>query len=690
MAENLVLFDDDGSFKTATIMSEAQGSLQVEQASGKRSKIKQAQIYMRFAAPGVAELLPKAQILVEELDLDFLWECAPQDEFDFKSLAADYFGHVPSAVESTALLMRLQAAPMYFYRKGRGLYKPAPPETLKAALAAVEKKRLAELQVAEFSDAMVAGKVPDAIRCKARSFIFRPDKNSIEYRALDKAAQQLNLSHNHLLLQSGVFSSPRDLMQARFLAEHFARGAGFDVFPLLPASGINLDDLPLADARAFSIDDSSTTEIDDCLSVSPADGGWRIGVHIAAPGVAIGSGESFDLAARDRMSTVYMPGEKITMLPDSAVAAYSLDQGTVRPVLSIYALVDEACSTVINVESALERVLIAANLRHDQLDDVITEAFIESSEPAITGTPVDEFASDLRVLWRLMLTLCAQREKVRGKPEPRFRSDFHFAVNNDSVAITQRRRDAPLDRIVAEMMIFANSQWGLLLAQNNTPGIYRSQTMGRVKMTTHPVPHQGLGVAQYMWGTSPLRRYTDLVNQRQLIAVLAKTPPPFAPKATELFSVISAFDAKYDAYNEHQQTMERYWCLRWLQQEHGDDAPEGRHVQAVIVRDDLLRLAHAPFYFKLTGVPELAAGRRVWVEWIAVDELTLMLEARYIGLDEVAGEIASDELESLTVPELSEPVPDLDTDSEIAKEISTEISTKLDLATDPITVLDKA
>ena len=165
--------------------------------------------------------------------------------------------------------------------------------------------------------------------------------------------------------------------------------------------------------------------------------------------------------------------------------------------------------------------------------------------------------------------------------------------------------------------------------------------MGRVKMTTHPVPHQGLGVAQYMWSTSPLRRYTDLVNQRQLIAVLANQPPPFAPKAAELFSIISAFDAKYDAYNEHQQTMERYWCLRWLQQEHGDSAPEGRRVQAVIVRDDLLRLAHAPFYFRLSGIPELAAGRRVWVEWIAVDELALSLEARYIGLDDMPADDAA-------------------------------------------------
>jgi exoribonuclease II len=156
-----------------------------------------------------------------------------------------------------------------------------------------------------------------------------------------------------------------------------------------------------------------------------------------------------------------------------------------------------------------------------------------------------------------------------------------------------------------------------------------------------------------------LRRYTDMVNQRQLIAVLSNTTLPFAPKDAELFSIISAFDAKYDAYNEHQQMMERYWSLRWVQQEHGDTAPEGRRLQAVVVRDDLLRLAHAPFYFRLVGIPELAGGRRVWVEWIAIDELSLEMEARFIGVDEeseVGAEVDVEEVEAIKEVE-TEPVP---------------------------------
>jgi len=134
------------------------------------------------------------------------------------------------------------------------------------------------------------------------------------------------------------------------------------------------------------------------------------------------------------------------------------------------------------------------------------------------------------VLWRLTLALAAQRERVRGKPEPRARADFSFYVErangDERVRIVQRRRDAPLDRIVAEMMILANSEWALMLADHGVPAVYRSQQAGRVKTGTHPLPHQGLGVPQYMWTTSPLRRYADLVNQRQLLAVLAGSLAP--------------------------------------------------------------------------------------------------------------------------------------------------------------------
>jgi exoribonuclease-2 len=85
--------------------------------------------------------MERAQAEAETIDLDFLWQAAPPDEFGFVDLAREYYGNEPSSVQAAALLFRLHASPVYFYRKGRGRYRAAPAETLKAALAALERKR---------------------------------------------------------------------------------------------------------------------------------------------------------------------------------------------------------------------------------------------------------------------------------------------------------------------------------------------------------------------------------------------------------------------------------------------------------------------------------------------------------------------------------------------------------------------
>jgi len=314
------------------------------------------------------------------------------------------------------------------------------------------------------------------------------------------------------------------------------------------------------------------------------------------------------------------------MLPEAAIRPYSLDAGGMRPALSLYVDLDETGTAIVNRFSRVDRVHVAENLRHDLLDAVVTEQALDDP-----GAPMP-FGAQLRALWKLTLALSAQRDRVRGKPEPRFRTDFTFYVDGEDVRIVQRRRDAPLDRIVAEMMILANSEWGRLLADHAVPGIYRSQQAGRVRMTTHPLAHQGLGVTQYVWSTSPLRRYVDLTNQRQIVAVLSGGRAPYSPNDADLFSIISAFDARHAAYGEFQTKMERFWCLRWV-------AAQGlRRADAVVVRDDLVRLADAPLYFRLPDLPTLSAGRRVVVDILATDEIDLSIEARYAGPSETAPE----------------------------------------------------
>lgn len=624
-----VLYEDDGGFKAGTILSEADASLQVESASGKRSKIKASSVVLKFASPEPTALLQQAEAAAADLDLSFLWECAPPDEFGIADLAAEYHGHNPSALEQAALLLRVHGAPVYFHRRGKGRYRPAPPEILQAALAAVEKKRLQAEQQQAWADDMLAGTLPESIARQVDMLAFRPDKNSQEWKALEIACNQGQITPIRLLLKLGAWPHPLALLRRRFLLEHFPKGVEH-----APTEIPTDRELPLSDAKPYSFDDITTTEIDDALSVvALPDGRLRVGVHIAAPALAATRDSPLDKIARNRMSTVYMPGDKIPMQPDELIAAYSLDAGRPVPALSLYATVDTETGEVSDTDTRLERIVVQENLRVPDLEAQVTEAALEDDS---TELPYGEL---LRPLWRAARALGKVRETVRGKPELFTRVEYSFYVDGNPhdpaeahVRIVPRGRGAPLDRLVAEFMILANSRWGGILAEHGVPALYRSQQpMGRVRMSTHALPHESIGVPQYAWCTSPLRRYIDLVNQQQLIAVAehgisARLAAPYKPKDADLFGIISGFEAQYAAYNEFQDNMERYWCLRWLQQENVT------RTGATVLREDLVRLDNIPLVTRVPDMPQLERGQQVLLDIIGMDELDLSLECRYVGL----------------------------------------------------------
>ena len=623
-----VLFEEDGAFKTGHILSEADAALQVESSTGKRSKIKRSNCLYTFTTPAPEALLSQAETLSQEIDLQFLWECAPQEEFDVETLGTDYFGHAPDTLEKTTLLLRLHSAPVYFHRRGRGRYKAAPPEILTAALAALEKKQRQAALTKEWSDQMVAGTLPAEIGEVAVSLITRPDKNSQAWKALDAACTATRQAPERLLLSLGAWPHALALHKGRFLATHFPRGTHFAETTVARVG----QELPLAEVEAYSVDDITTTEIDDALSVSTlTDGNIRVGIHIAAPGLAVTRGSDLDALARARMSTVYMPGEKIPMQPDQVIEAFSLDAGRAVPALSLYVTANPLTGEILGHESRLERVAVRENLRHNLLDEAFSEEALADTAQVL---PYNDW---IRPLWQLALALAKQREHVRGKPENNNRVEYSFYVDGDPndpntlVRILPRRRNAPLDRLVAEYMILANSTWGGLLASYGLPGIYRSQQMGRVRMSTQALPHEAIGVPQYAWCTSPLRRYVDLVNQWQLIAAIehgvsAPLVAPFKPRDADLFAIIGGFEAQYVAWNDFQNNMERFWCLRWLQQQ------QITTCTATVLKEDLIRLNNAPLVARLPGLPQLGRGQQIELHITGADELALELEARYVSL----------------------------------------------------------
>jgi exoribonuclease-2 len=282
---------------------------------------------------------------------------------------------------------------------------------------------------------------------------------------------------------------------------------------------------------------------------------------------------------------------------------------------------------IVGHESRVDCVHIAANLRHHDLDPVFNDTTVAQPDAA----PDFPWRDELILLYRLAIAL----EKRRGKHDPNRveRPDYSFAIETNAagqkrVTITPRKRGSPMDKLVAELMIFVNSEWGKLLADRKVAAIYRAQQMGRVRMTTQPAPHMGLGVAQYSWASSPLRRAADFINQQQLVALLTETPPRYAMRDPMLFAAMRDFDQTYNAYADFQARMERYWCLRWLEQE------GVREIGATVLKENVVRFDGLPLILKIAGLPELPRGTPVRLQLIATDYLDLGLECRLLSTGE--------------------------------------------------------
>jgi len=610
-----ILYEEEGAFKIGSVMTDNVTSLQVEALHGKRSKIKADKVLLKFDQP-LAGFMEAAQAVADDIDLDFLWECCGTDEFGYADIARDYCGHPPSPVESAGLLLKLHGAPMYFYRKGKGRFKAAPEENLKAALAGEEKKRRQAETIASYVAQLTDGKLPPEFTTEVvAKLLYQPDKNTLECKALEQACEAAKQTPVKLLDHCGAIPSSHDYHLGRFLAEWFPRGAGFGDYGALP----ELPAVPLSDARAFSIDDAATTEIDDAFSVKKLDNGnWRIGVHIAAPALALTPDSPLDEIAAQRLSTVYMPGRKITMLPDEVVELFTLGENSRCPALSMYLEVSPELE-ILGENSVVDHVDIAANLRHDTLEPVFNE------ESVVSGAGDYPFKEELLLLWNFATKL----KEGRGKPDgQRMFPDYSFSVENNRVTIAERERDTPIDRVVSELMIHVNSQWGKRLAEAGISAIYRSQEGGKVRMSTTPAPHQGLGVSHYMWSSSPLRRYIDLLNQRQLLASLRGEEAPYPPRSDKLYATVRDFELAYDAYNTIQRHMERYWCLRWLTQENVTECG------ATVAKENTVKLDGAPLFTRVPSLPqEYPAGTRIIVEVSAIDLLDMDFTCKFKSLD---------------------------------------------------------
>ena len=582
-----IFYEESGQFKVASIVQKNDATYQVDTQHGKRTKVKANNVFAEFDGD-MAAFLENAQAQAADIDTDLLWEVCGEEEFTAEAIAEEYYGHAPTKTELAATLIALYAAPMYFYKKAKGVFKAAPEETLKQALAAIERKKQQDAQIDAWAEALKRGEMPSEIAADLKTILHAPDKQSLTYKAFTKAADELKISAYELAKKTGGITSIPQYLQDGFEIKYFPKGTGFPDLPLP-----EMPDLPKADVTAFSIDDESTTEVDDALSLTDLGNGIkRVGIHIAAPSLAIKQGDKMEKNIMERLSTVYFPGGKITMLPENWIAAFSLDAGAYRPSISIYFDVDNEFN-VGKPTCKIEAVNIAENLR------------IQAIEPHFNAeTGLDEagemmFAHHQDLIWFYQFAIALQ--KARGKYEPDRAPQYDYSIELDeegNVSVVRRERGSPIDTLVSEMMILANSTWAQMLDENELPGLFRVQPAGKVRMSTKSEPHIGMGVQHYGWFTSPLRRAADYINQKQLISLIDDTAEPLYQNSdAELFAALRDFDAAYTAYADFQRQMEAYWSLVYLQQQGTSE------LTATILKEDLVRIEGLPLVTRATGIP---------------------------------------------------------------------------------------
>jgi exoribonuclease-2 len=595
-----IFYEDEGELRVAKILTQSEQSIMVETPFGKRVKIKRQVVIFEFEYSPLEQFLLQAKTAQKEIDINLLWEVSPlTDTLDVKNLALEYLGHTPSSIELASFYLAIFDAPIYFYKRGKGLFRRAPEENVKAALLGIEKKRIQEAEKKKSLEQIQRGETPEWLKSHYHVILYKPDKNTWEYKTADFIANELGISLPQLMVKCGLITNSHDYFTQKFIHDH--------IIPEISISPFNkemfLDQLTAASVSAFSIDDALTTEIDDAFSLQELDNThWLIGIHIAVP--ALGIREESELAryARLRLSTVYMPGNKIPMLPEEVINCFSLQEKQWNPCLSCYVKVNKDTYEISDRTTKLEKIWIEDNLRLHDLQPFFLDNDVVASHP---------YQQPLQVLL-YFARYVADCRGVNNRPQTQY-TDYDFIVEQDRVTITQRPRGSPLDTLVAELMIEVNSHWADKLSQSHLKGLYRVQENGKTYMSTEPKPHQGLGLKKYAWTSSPLRRYVDLVNQWQLLRAINHQEDNCFTDQQEFTEIAKSFDITYGNYLDFQRNMERYWSLRWLIQENITTW------RAVALRDVNVRLDNLPLVLPVKGVEKLVTGQHYTIKIDKVD-----------------------------------------------------------------------
>ena len=326
----------------------------------------------------------------------------------------------------------------------------------------------------------------------------------------------------------------------------------------------------LTSLAVMTIDGQATLDFDDALSVEKIGDQYSLGIHIVDVGHFVHKGDIIDQEALIRGSSIYMPDQKISMLPAClAEGLCSLKAGEIRP----------AISTMVNLSPLLEII-----------DYEIMPSLIKV-ERQLTYYDVNQAADqdpDILILREIAEKFRHQRLDA-GAVQITVPEINVWLADDQSITVNRINRESPGRMLIAEIMIMANWLMARYLAENQMPAVFRSQPaprerlykgdggtiyqnwmqrrfLSRFVLGSQPEKHSGLGLNAYVTATSPIRKYFDLLTQRQIRAVLGLEQPY---TSDEIDKTIQQLELPMGNVSRIQFGRQRYWLLKYLEQHIG-------------------------------------------------------------------------------------------------------------------------
>jgi exoribonuclease II len=633
----LVEFLDEGRLKPGLVVREQGDQLAVTEAGGRERSIARDLVMLRYPerkvtretlAAAVAALEGERAQLTADLDLNLLWEVVHEHgrSFGAEELAELFFGR-RSACATSVMLEALFNDRLYFVRRHLE-FAARSTEQVERLRVQYDKVRLRS-EASRHTRNLIRGVLEDGLVvppeeaapliAELRRYLENPFTRSRDLTAMIEAAvtdiAPAEAAYEILERLGAPLPGPRFVVIG-------------GVRTSIPEAAITAASQVVAPARnagddtaAVTIDDDDTVEVDDALSCEAlADGELRVRVHIALVADFVAIHGPVDREAAARATTIYLPEATIRMLPDRiACDAASLIAGEERHVLTTDVRLS-ATGEIASYSIYPSRIRIAARLSYDACDALLMAESDTAQAAALRR--MNDAASRLRERRRLAGALLVHRREQKIK------------VSADGeIELTMIANTSPSRQLVAELMVLSNYAAARWAADHRVPIIYRVQpSLGgdfaaqRPRLSLHPEFHAGIGLDHYAQLSSPIRRYMDLVLQRQLLAALAE-PPALAYQADELLTVLANAEAAEADGKELERRAKRYWTLRYLERN-----ALGRSLEAVALRDGAsAELDAYAIRGSLHGAPNLTSQSRIMVRIARVEPLRGWLTLDYLG-----------------------------------------------------------